>query len=223
MLSLGPHHVLILKKWSGFLILSKNEPEEAFVCARNAHKPIRQRGALFGLMWVAIPGPKKAMATQAEGLLGYSAGTIPRPGVCHSSQAWPKLPHPGKNWPSTRTHTKINLIGLAYIWLIATTNKTYGCLKSNYWQNASVNDLTPQPIAYGCHMIGTFSVVYPICLQATFPAAYNSTHFVLNRLLCFHMFIISYQQPQEKNLLKMGRATKTLLGPCQQKCLLLLL
>lgn len=31
--------------------------------------PIRQRGTLFGLTRVAIPELKKAMATQAEGLL----------------------------------------------------------------------------------------------------------------------------------------------------------
>lgn len=31
---------------------------------------------------------------------------------------------------------------------------------------------------------------------------YNSQHFKLNSLLYFHMFIISYQQPQDKICLK---------------------
>lgn len=33
--------------------------------------PIRQRGTLFGLTRVALPELKKAMATQAEGLLDH--------------------------------------------------------------------------------------------------------------------------------------------------------
>lgn len=38
-----------------------------------AGMPIRQRGTLFGLTRVAIPGLKKAMATQAEGLPDHIA------------------------------------------------------------------------------------------------------------------------------------------------------
>lgn len=170
-----------------------------------AGMPIRQRGTVFGLTLVAIPVLEKAMATQARRSAGpHSADTIRLLGVCHSSQAWPKLRHLGQKWPtSTRAHKQTYIIALAYIWLIAIINKTYGCLKSNHWGNGPVNDLTPQSIAHGCWITETFPIVYPTCLQAIFPSAVIiRSIFKLNSLLCFHMFIISYQQPQGKICLK---------------------
>lgn len=99
-----------------------------------AGMPIRQRGTLFGLTRVAIPELKKAMATQPEGLLDHIAliqcGFL---GFVIPVRLDPNYDILGKKWPtSSSTHAQTYLIGLAYIWLIALINKTYGCLMSNH-------------------------------------------------------------------------------------------
>lgn len=110
----------------------------------SAGMPIRQRGTLFGLTRVATPGLEKAMATQAEGLPDHIAL------IQYGGAGFVILVRPDPNYDilGKKQSTSL-LIGFAVIWLLATINKTYGCMKSNHWGNGPVNDLTLQPVAHG--------------------------------------------------------------------------
>lgn len=144
-------------KWSGHLISGKNEPGKALVHSRNAHKT--ERNTVWSDSGCCTRTGESHGNASRRSAGPHSTNTIQLFGVCHSSQAWPKLLHPGKKWPtSTSTHAHTYLTGFAYIWLKALINKTYGCLMSNHWGNGPVNDLAPQSTAHGCWIIGTFQL-----------------------------------------------------------------
>lgn len=148
-----------------------------------AGMPIRQRGTLFALTRAAALRLKESHGNAGRrSAWSHSADTMQQSAVCHSSQAWPKLRHPGKK-RSTSTSLHADLIGLAHFWLIAIINKTYGCLKSNHWGNNPVNDLTPHSKACGCWINGSN------CLPRM-STTYNSQHLNYFFIIFLHVYYL---------------------------------
>lgn len=157
-LSLRPHHVLILKKWSGHLISSKNEPEKAFVRRRNAHKTERSTvwsdsGCYTSAAESHGNAGRRSAGPHSAGTMWPLRGLSFQSGLTQITTSWAKVAHFNQ-----QTHAQTYLMALVHIWLMGIINKTYGCLKSNHWGNGPVNDLTPQSIAHGCWIIGTFQM-----------------------------------------------------------------